>query len=202
MHDAPRRRSYWQAALGGCVALQALAVACLYTSCSKVDRAAPTSSSVGRPGDLPAPSSVSVAAFEAKLFAFLNDRTYAKLGWATDKGVRDTGPFIAGKSYGTHPAVRVYYSPGVVRWLLAGRVGPIPDGEIIIKEQYAAPAVRHRDKSEAELWARSNRGRSWSRTRLARTTGGSGAIPSRGNASSITTAIRFHTPFPVLATIA
>ena len=113
----------------------------------------PTSSSVGRPGDLPAPSSVSVAAFEAKLFAFLNDRTYAKLGWATDKGVRDTGPFIAGKSYGTHPAVRVYYSPGVVRWLLAGRVGPIPDGEIIIKEQYAAPAVRHRDKSEAELWA-------------------------------------------------
>ena len=40
MHDAPRRRSYWQAALGGCVALQALAVACLYTSCSKVDRAA------------------------------------------------------------------------------------------------------------------------------------------------------------------
>ena len=53
---------------------------------------------------------------------------------SVDKGVRDTGPYIDGKYYGTHPAVRVWYSPGVMRWLANGRQGPIPDGEVIIKE--------------------------------------------------------------------
>ena len=106
---------------------------------------------LGRPGDLPLPSRVSVPQFEEKLFAFLNARQYVKLGWRRDKGVRDTGPYIGGKSYGTHPAVRVFYSPGVMRWLVNGRAGTIPDGEMIVKEQYAAPSVRHRDKTEEEL---------------------------------------------------
>ena len=57
------------------------------------------------------------------LFAFLNARRYVELGWLRDKGVRDTGPYINGKYYGTHPAVRVYYSPGVMSWLMGGR-GP------------------------------------------------------------------------------
>jgi hypothetical protein len=105
------------------------------------------------PFGLPRPSGVPLAEFEEKLFAFLNERAYQALGWAVDKGVRDTGPFRDGKSYGTHPAVRVYYSPGVIRWLQSDRAGPIPDGEMIVKEQYAAPAVRHEGKSDAELWA-------------------------------------------------
>ena len=62
--------------------------------------------------DLPLPSRVPLASYEAKLFAFLNARGYAALGWRRDKGVRDTGPYLDGKSYGTHPAVRVFYSPG------------------------------------------------------------------------------------------
>lgn len=107
---------------------------------------------LGRPSPLPLPSSLSVAAYEEKLFAFLNGRGYVKLGWLRDKGVRDTGPFIAGKSYGTHPAVRVYYSPGVMKWLIGGRKGKIPDGEMIIKEQYAAPAARHAGLSDEQLW--------------------------------------------------
>ncbi|QEL20773.1 cytochrome P460 family protein [Limnoglobus roseus] len=107
----------------------------------------------GRPAGLPLPSSVPLAKFEEKLFSFLNDREYVRLGWRPDKGVRDTGPFLDGKSYGTHPAVRVYYSPGVVKWLVGGRVGKIPDGEMIVKEQYPAPAARHRGKSEAVLRA-------------------------------------------------
>ncbi len=48
--------------------------------------------------------------------------------------------------------MRIYYSPGIIRWLMNGRVGTIPDGEMIIKEQYKPPAVRHHGKSEAELW--------------------------------------------------
>ncbi|WP_435020944.1 hypothetical protein TA3x_002104 [Tundrisphaera sp. TA3] len=105
----------------------------------------------GRPSGLPLPGSMPVAEFEAKLFPFLNDRQYEALGWVRDKGVRDTGPYIDGKYYGTHPAVRVFYSPGVIRWLENGRAGAIPDGEMIIKEQYAAPAARHDGKTEAEL---------------------------------------------------
>src|SRR4051812_26398811 len=73
---------------------------------------------LGRPSDLPLPGRVSLPQFEEKLFAFLNARRYVTLGWLRDKGVRDTGPYIGGKSFGTHPAVRVYYSPGVIRWLL------------------------------------------------------------------------------------
>ena len=101
---------------------------------------------------MPLPSRGPVPQFEQKLFEFLNARGYVKLGWRRDKGVRDTGPYIGGKSYGTHPAVRVFYSPGVMRWLMNGRIGKIPDGEMIVKEQYAAPAVRHRGKSDGELW--------------------------------------------------
>ena len=109
---------------------------------------------LGKPSGLPLPSSMSVPAYEELLFEFLNNRVYAtKLGWIKDKGVRDTGPYLKGKYYGTHPAVRIYYSPGVIQWLMNGRVGTIPDGEMIIKEQYAPPAVRHDSKSEDELWA-------------------------------------------------
>ena len=106
---------------------------------------------LGQPHDLSMPSSMSVPAFESELFPFLDSRRYVELGWKSDKSIRDTGPWIDGSYYGTHPAVRVYYSPGLVRWLAAGRVGTIPDGEMIIKEQYPPPAVRHEGKTESEI---------------------------------------------------
>ncbi len=70
---------------------------------------------------LPLPHTVSLQAFEKQLYSFLDARQYEKLGWVKDKGVRDTGPFIAGAAYGTHPAVRIFYSPEVYDWLKAGR---------------------------------------------------------------------------------
>ena len=106
---------------------------------------------LGRPHSLPLPSTLTVMQFEEKLFEFLNNREYHKLGWVRDKGVRDTGSFIGGKYYGTHPAVRIYYSPGIIRWLLNDRAGKIPDGEMIVKEQFAPPAIRHHTKSEDDL---------------------------------------------------
>ncbi len=158
MDTAVRRRKFWQAVLVGSVLFQGLVAAGLYTTAARRNATSdparnPTPEpEEGRPADLPLPSGVAVHEFEEKLFAFLNTRRYVELGWKRDKGVRDTGPFIQGKYYGTHPAVRVYYSPGVVRWLVNGRAGKIPDGEMIIKEQYAAPAVLHHGKTEGELW--------------------------------------------------
>lgn len=105
----------------------------------------------GARSELPRPSDLSVGEFERHLFPFLKQRRYEALRWRRDKTVRDTGPFIKGAYYGTHPAVRVYYSPEVMRWLAGGRVGEIPDGAMIVKEQFKPPAIRHRGKSEQEL---------------------------------------------------
>ena len=110
-------------------------------------------SDFGKPAELPRPSDMSTNEFERHLFKFVNAREYTKLGWMVDKGVRDTGPFINGKYYGTHPAVRIFYSPEIMEWLVDGRTGEIPDGAVIIKEQYPEPAIRHEGKSEEELWA-------------------------------------------------
>ena len=106
---------------------------------------------LGQPHNLSLPSTMSVPAFEAELFPFLDSRQYVDLGWKSDKSIRDTGPWIDGSYYGTHPAVRVYYSPGLIRWLAAGRIGTIPDGEMIIKEQYPPPAIRHDGKTESQI---------------------------------------------------
>ena len=106
----------------------------------------------GEPANpLPLPSGYSVLEFERLLFPFLQQRRYAALGWARDKGVRDTGPFINGVSYGTHPAVRVYYSPAVVKWLESDRRSELPDGAMIIKEQFEPPAARYEAQPEAQL---------------------------------------------------
>src|SRR5215207_9729984 len=82
--------------------------------------------------------------FQEQLARFLQCRQYANLKWAEDKGVRDTGPYVGGSYYGVHPAVKIYYSPQVVRWLKEGRKGVIPDGAVIVKEQFPPPAGRYR----------------------------------------------------------
>jgi hypothetical protein len=107
-----------------------------------------------QPSGLPLPSSLSVADYEAKLFPFLNARKYRELGWRVDKQVRDTGPFIGGKYYGTHPAVRIYYSPEVMTWLEGGRQTAIPDGAMIIKEQFEPPAARYVGLDDDPLFER------------------------------------------------
>ena len=82
--------------------------------------------------------------FQEQLARFLQCKQYAKPGWAEDKGIRDTGPFFNNNHYGVHPAVKIYYSPQVFRWLKDGRKGSIPDGAVIVKEQYPTPAGRYR----------------------------------------------------------
>jgi hypothetical protein len=81
--------------------------------------------------------------FQKKLTEFLQRGDYLRLGWSEDKGLRDTGPFIKNFSFGVHPTVKIYYSPEIMNWLVADRAGTIPDGAMIIKEQYTAPAAQY-----------------------------------------------------------
>lgn len=90
---------------------------------------------------LPPPSSMLLRDYERILYRWLFCRQYAKSDWSRDKAVRDTGPFIDGLNYGTHPAVKIYYSPEVMLWLNKGRKGSIPDGAVIVKEMYNPPAA-------------------------------------------------------------
>jgi len=80
--------------------------------------------------------------YDLGLRAFLRERTYAmELDWSRDMNWRLTGPYVgnigSGENFGTHPAVRIYYSPEVIDWLCNGREGEIPDGAMIVKEMHS-----------------------------------------------------------------
>ncbi|MCE7027278.1 cytochrome P460 family protein [Jiella avicenniae] len=80
-------------------------------------------------------------------------------GWVRDKFVRDTGPYVAslvngawmGSDRGTHAPVVIWYSPEMLDWLKTARPSdeaarpaeepPVPDGAMIVKEMYPAPAA-------------------------------------------------------------
>jgi len=76
--------------------------------------------------------------FDIALRTFLRERTYRSLGWIADRDWRLTGPYVGnfpdGKSYGVHPAVRVWYSPEVTDWMCDGRSGELKNGAMIVKE--------------------------------------------------------------------
>jgi hypothetical protein len=109
----------------------------------------------GQESGLPLPSSFlpnRLPEFQAGLKSFLSQGKYRNLKWCEDKGLRDTGPYVNSVSYGVHPTVKIYYSPAVINWLL--RKNPdevIPDGAMIVKEQYAAPAARYQMQGPALL---------------------------------------------------
>ncbi len=144
---------------------------------------------------LPQPSALPQAQyqnFDVTLYNFLNCGNYYLPGWSRDKAVRNTGPWVDGKYYGTHPAVRIHYSPQVIAWLKAGRRGTIPDGAMIIKEQYQPPAARYEGLDEQQLkQAFKTSGKDW--TVMIRDSKGSadgwywaevysGMLPDRSNA--------------------
>ncbi len=95
--------------------------------------------------DLPLPSTLPLLDYEAELYPFIADRTFAKENWTRDKSWRDTGPFVLGTPYGVHPAVRIYYSPEVITWLEGGREGVVPDGAIVVKEMVTPPSARYNE---------------------------------------------------------
>ena len=90
------------------------------------------------------PPSKDTVAFEKALRPFLKSACYDKLGWTHDPFIRDTGPYILGDYYGTHPAVRIWYSPEVAKWMKLTpkqrETTPIDDNAVIVKEMYGGPA--------------------------------------------------------------
>ncbi|WP_038013626.1 hypothetical protein [Thalassobaculum salexigens] len=96
------------------------------------------------------PSTMPLQDYEVEvLYPWLVDRRYVGLpGWKIDTKVRDTGPFIRGDYYGTHPAVRIHYSPEAVTWIDGGREGPVPQGAILIKEMFNPPAALYATLAE------------------------------------------------------
>lgn len=91
------------------------------------------------PFPLPNPSEIGTPKYEKLLYAFLEKGCYKK--WVADPQIRNTGPFVGGTAFGTHPAVKVYYSPEVWQWLKTkNREGEIPDGGMIVKEMFPPPA--------------------------------------------------------------
>lgn len=101
----------------------------------------------GKESGLPLPSTflpAKLSEFQTQLKSFLTSGKYKTLTWCEDKKLRDTGPFVNTVSYGVHPTVKIYYSPAVINWLLKRDSGKaIPDGAMIVKEQYTAPAARY-----------------------------------------------------------
>ena len=94
---------------------------------------------------LPRPSEQRPTDFEKLLYTFLEKRCYQN--WVTDREIRNTGPVIAGVSFGTHNAVKIFYSPQAWDWLKTkDRKGPIADGAVIVKEMFHDPA-----KQDAKL---------------------------------------------------
>jgi len=98
---------------------------------------------------LPSNSQYSVD-YQKTLYTWINCFAYKDIpGVKSDKKVRQTGPFIALKDYGTHPAVRIWYSPEVINWLEKGRPNTnglaspedLPDGAFIVKEMFLSPAT-------------------------------------------------------------
>ncbi len=97
------------------------------------------------------PSQIGASAYEQLLSDYVNNECYkTDPGWKSDLEIRDTGAYLGGKYYGTHNAVKVYYSPEIVRWLGSNKEGDrkegdIADGGTIIKEMFPAPAQQNAD---------------------------------------------------------
>lgn len=127
-----------------CILVATLAL--LAAGCSPTSD--PGASSAVISSGLPLPTQLSKQDFEVRLYAFLGSLEYRKLNWTPDKGIRDTGPYKNGRYYGTHPAVKIYYSPEMMAWLINGRTGDIPDGAMMVKEMYPPPAARYQGKAE------------------------------------------------------
>ncbi|MBO6785121.1 MAG: cytochrome P460 family protein, partial [Alphaproteobacteria bacterium] len=118
-----------------------------------------------------APGKLPLAEYEAKLGEYLGAFCHrnADAGWVRDKRLRDTGPFVStlvdgewiGSDHGVHAPVVIWYSPEAIAWIRQNRAAgdegpgpdasPVPDGAMIIKEMYPAPADRCSSHDPLEL---------------------------------------------------
>ncbi len=88
------------------------------------------------------------AAFKTRLDKFAMKRCYAKQGWEHDAEPRT--------SQNVHDTfIQIYYSPSLFKWMDKNhRKGPVPDGAIVIKEEYANQTD---PPSKIQFWSVMNR---------------------------------------------
>jgi len=118
-----------------------------------------------------APRATSLDLYERQLGDYLRNFCHRNpaAGWLSDKALRDTGPYVAtladgkwtGTYYGTHAPVVIWYSPEMISWLRANRPSdaaqqpetpaPVPDGAVMVKEMFPAPAEACRNIDPARL---------------------------------------------------
>ena len=126
--------------------------------------------------ELPLPGTVSLVEYEEKINEFLRlfchrytDEEHPGKSWASDKYVRDTGPFVStladgkwtSEGYGVHTPVLIWYSPDMLEWMEKNRPanedeapkdpGEIPDGAFMVKEMYPYPAASCSSVPKASL---------------------------------------------------
>lgn len=108
------------------------------------------------------PSGLPLGEYQELLGEFLRSFCHRDVdrGWQHDKFVRDTGPYTAtfdasarewvGAYHGTHAPVVIWYSPEMIEWMETNRPAEgddssdetsVPDGAVIVKEMFPAPAV-------------------------------------------------------------
>lgn len=105
------------------------------------------------------PSALPLNEYESALGDYLRNFCHRRLdaGWKVDKRIRDTGPYVAtyangkwsGVYNGTHNPVLIWYAPEIYEWLKTNRPEhdappepkDVPDGTLIVKEMYTAPAA-------------------------------------------------------------
>lgn len=117
------------------------------------------------------PDGLPLGEYETKLGDYLRAFCHRDeaAGWARDKTVRDTGPYTSvlgaegwsGAYHGTHAPVVIWYSPEAAEWVRQNRGAddegygpddaPMPDGAMIVKEMYPAPAARCADVDPLHL---------------------------------------------------
>jgi len=92
----------------------------------------------------PLPTPDTSQAFKDRLDKFAEKRCYAKQGWQHDAKNRT--------SQNIHDTfIKIYYSPVLFKWMdKGGRKGPVPDGAIVIKEEYAA---ENDPPSKIQFWS-------------------------------------------------
>src|SRR5947209_12793903 len=125
--------------------------------------------------DVRTPGKFRLDGYEKKLNDYLGAMCHRNSTerWVRDKHVRDAGPWIGtyrngewkGKYNGTHAPVLIWYSKEMYTWLKENRpddrpapatAAPVPDGAMMIKEMYTAPAAACRDVEPANLLATVN----------------------------------------------
>jgi hypothetical protein len=106
----------------------ALLIVTAFCACSNGGNSAPS----GPCAPLPAATAPN---FLVQLTAFMNNLCYQQQKWQHDAQVRT--------SDGVHPYVRVWYSPSLFDWItVKNRQGSVPDGAMVVKEQYQNPSAR------------------------------------------------------------